>query len=92
MKELCRERVKPTERLLKGLKRLARYLQEQPRYVQEFRIQGRVKEFEIFVDTDHAGCTRTRESTSGGIANMGGHEVNSWSATQAVIATSSGEA
>ena len=32
------------------------------------------------------------KSTSGGVAKLGRHAVESWSATQAVIATSSGEA
>ena len=90
-KELCREMAIPTVRAWKALKRLARYLKEAPRYVLEFKRQGRVRNLEVLVDTDHAGCTRTRRSTSGGIAKMGMHCVKSWSTTQAVIATSSGE-
>ena len=46
----------------------------------------------MFVDTDYAGCRKTRKSTSGGVALIGTHLIKSWSTTQAVIALSSGEA
>ena len=44
------------------------------------------------VDTDHAGCLKTRKSTNGGALTFGKHCLKSWSTTQAVIALSSGEA
>ena len=44
------------------------------------------------MDTDFAGCLKTRKSTSGGIVMLNGHTVKSWSVTQDVIALSSGEA
>ena len=47
---------------------------------------------EVYVDTDHAGCLETRKSTSGGVILHGCHGVKTWSATQQVIALSSGEA
>ena len=47
---------------------------------------------EIYVDMDHAGCLETRKSTSGGIIMHGCHGLKTWSATQQVIALSSGEA
>ena len=46
----------------------------------------------MYVDTDHAGCLETRKSTSGGVALHGCHCIKTWSATQQVIALSSGEA
>ena len=46
----------------------------------------------MYVDTDHAGCLETRKSTSGGIIMHGCHGIKTWSATQQVIALSSGEA
>ena len=46
----------------------------------------------MYVDTDHAGCLETRKSTSGGIVMHGWHNIKTWSATQQVIALSSGEA
>ena len=46
----------------------------------------------IFTDSDWAGCTRSRRSTSGGVATYGGHWIGHWSRTQPTIALSSGEA
>ena len=46
----------------------------------------------VYTDTDWAGCTRTRKSTSGGCITFGTHNIKCWSTTQAVIALSSGEA
>ena len=47
---------------------------------------------DIYVDTDWAGCPRTRKSTSGGCALLGRHTIKTWSSTQASVALSSGEA
>ena len=47
---------------------------------------------DIFVDSNWAGCRRTRKSTSGGIIRCGLHVVKTWSKTQATIAKSSAEA
>ena len=45
-----------------------------------------------FVDTDFAGCLRTRRSTSGGCTRRGLHVLQHWSTTQSTVALSSGEA
>ena len=47
---------------------------------------------ERYTDTDWAGCSRSRKSTSGGCLMLGQHPIKAWSATQASIALSSGEA
>ena len=49
-------------------------------------------ELHTFVDTDFAGCLRTRRSTSGGCILRGQHLVQHWSTTQTTVALSSGEA
>ena len=46
---------------------------------------------EIYTDANWAGCGVARESTSGGVACIGGHCIKTWSKTQAVIAKSSAE-
>ena len=46
----------------------------------------------VFTDSDWAGCTKTRRSTSGGVVTHGGHWLGHWSRTQPTIALSSGEA
>ena len=44
------------------------------------------------MDSDWAACRVTRKSTSGGLVMLGSHVIRTWSATQSVIAMSSGEA
>ena len=45
-----------------------------------------------YVDSDWAGCSRTRRSTTGGVTMRGLHPIRFWSRTQASVALSSGEA
>ena len=75
-----------------ALKRLGRYLVDKTRVVVNFPYQEAVKKVTVWVDTDYAGCRRTRKSTSGGVVMLGKHLIKGWSVTQAVIALSSGEA
>ena len=90
-KEWCRFMSKPTDVAMGALKRLARYLRARPRLVFCFEFQ-KVDGLEDYTDTDWAGCPRTRKSTSGGCIMIGSHLIKAWSATQASIALSSGEA
>ena len=55
-------------------------------------IQKAHGEISVWIDSDHAGCNRTRKSTSGGVIMFGKHLIKSWSTNQKVIALSSGEA
>ena len=75
------------------MKRLARYLKNIRKcdIVMDKECRENNK-LEVYVDSDWAGCRRTRKSTSGGVVMMGGCLVKSWSTTQSTIATSSGEA
>ena len=90
-KEICRFMAKPTDLAMGALKRLARYLRARPRMVFAFEFQA-ADGLECYTDTDWAGCTRTRKSTSGGCLMLGRHLIKAWSATQASIDLSSGEA
>ena len=45
----------------------------------------------MYTDADHAGCLRTRKSTSGGVVVWGQALLKAWSRTQTLIALSSGE-
>ena len=92
VKEIARRMATPTGRDWGLLKRLARYLVGAPRGVTHFGWQTMPKSFDVFVDSDWAGCTATRRSTSGGAARCGWHTVKSWSTTQATVALSSAEA
>ena len=83
---------KPTTADWESLKRLGRYLIDKTRSIVGFPYQGEPDALEVYVDTDHAGCLETRKSTSGGVVMHGCHGIKTWSATQQVIALSSGEA
>ena len=74
-----------------ALKRLCRYLRTRQRLVFRYDYQ-RATHIDTYSDTDHAGCVRTRKSTSGGCFMVGKHIIKTWSATQQCVALSSGEA
>ena len=75
-----------------AMKRLGRYLVQFPRLIYKYPFQEEVDGLDVYVDTDHAGCLRTRKSTSGGCIIAGSHLLKSWSSTQPTITLSSGEA
>ena len=92
-KELCRAMSNPTELDVKGVNRLIRFLKGLPRMVQRIPFEDRPPTIvEAYVDSDWAGCRKSRKSTSGGILYLGGVAVRAWSSNQNVIALSSGEA
>ena len=90
-KEMCRRMSAPRKQDVESLKRIARYLASEPRLVYTYAWQPYC-DLKVFVDTDFAGCTKTRKSTSGGCALLGSHLVKHWSTTQKVVTLSSGEA
>ena len=62
------------------------------RVVLKLGYQDNLETMDIWTDTDFAGCKKTRKSTSGGIARIGDHFINSWCSTQSIVSLSSGEA
>ena len=62
-----------------------------PRLLWHFKFQTPSARMDTYVDTDFAGCTRTRRSTSGGVIFRGGHLLKHWSKTQSTISLSSAE-
>jgi len=91
-KESRRSTSNPTQGNRTALKRLGRYLIGRTRMVNTFQYQGPLKDLTIWTDTDFAGCRKTRKSTSGGVAMIGGHSIKSWCSTQSIVSLSSGEA
>ena len=91
VKELMRVLSKPSEADMCRLKRAARYLISQPRMVIEYPWAPLSNLLTVYTDADHAGCLRTRKSTSGGVILWGKALVKGWSRTQSLIALSSGE-
>ena len=92
VREMAKGMSQPTVRHFELLKRCARYLLHVPRTVQHFKYQKSVKGFDVYVDTDHAGCIRTRKSTTGCAIMLGQSMIRSFCRGQAVVALSSGEA
>ena len=92
-KELCRAMSNPTEADARAVTRLCRFLKGLPRIVQQIQFADYSPTIaETYVDSDWAGCRKSRKSTSGGVIYLGGVAVRGWSSNQAVIALSSGEA
>ena len=92
-REICTGMASPTERGLRKIKRVARYLAEVKGVVwkmREWEDDERV-EVEVYVDSDWAKGA-DRKSTSGGVVVFGGVAVKHWSRTQASRALSVGEA
>ena len=82
----------PTDEHVLCLKRLVKYLAGKSRLVWRFFHQQDPQVLTTFVDTDFAGCHKTRRSTSGGAALRGGHLIKHWAQTQTTVALSSAEA
>ena len=65
-KELCRAMANPTMLDVKAITRLIRFLKGLPRMVQRVPFEDRPPTVvETYVDSDWAGCRKTRKSTSG---------------------------
>ena len=82
---------KPSEEDWLKLKRCARYLLSAPRLVVLYPWRPLSDTLCVYTDADHAGCQRTRKSTSGGAVMWGECLLKAWSRTQTLIALSSGE-
>ena len=91
-KEICRRMSSPCMSDWAKVRKLGRYLRKHPRQVLWFAWQDVQSNLQVYVDTDYAGCPRTRRSTNGGLVMHGSHLVKTWASTQTVVALSSGEA
>ena len=91
-KELAKGLKRPTVAHFQMLKRGVRYLRANPRLVHLFPNQTQFTNLELWVDADHAGCIRSRKSTTGTALQLGKCTIRTTCKSQAVIALSSGEA
>ena len=97
VKELASDLISPTNHSWARLRHLGRYLQGTRSYVMVVRpklqVAGRNTplELETYVDSDWAGCHRTRKSTMGCAMYPLGNCVGFMSKTQGLLALSSGE-
>ena len=72
VKELMRHMICATEVDMIGLKRVVRYLKTMPKVVAQYNWGALVDHLDVFPDSDHAGCFRTRKSIVGGCILWGG--------------------
>ena len=98
VKELSRDVKGPMIESLAKLKHLLRYLAGTKGYVLRIKPTHMLSDWTstmdivCYVDSDWAGCSKTRKSTSGSTAQVLGCDVIHTSRTQATVALSSGEA
>lgn len=92
VKECLRKSSAPTVPDETRLKRILRYLVHRPREVIRMGWHRKSRILTTYVDSDFAGCQRTRKSTAGGCACINGHLLKSWAKTIPVLALSTGEA
>ena len=84
-KELCRSMSSPSVDDLTAIKRLCRFLKGLPRVVQRMDFSDLFFiVIKAYVDSDSAGCRKTRKSTSGGVLMLGATAVRRWSTNQPV--------
>ena len=74
------------------LKRGVRHLRSHPRLIHLLANQDKFTQLEVWVDADHAGCIRSRKSSTGTVLRLGKNAIRTTCKSQAVIALSSGEA
>ncbi len=86
VKEISRGISKPTREHQRMLKKLGRYLINKTRVVTQFNYQSSLSKIIVWVDSDWAGCIKTRRSTSAGVVMMGSHMIKHWSSQQGVTA------
>ena len=98
VKELSRDVKSPTLESWAKLKHLMRFLAGNRHSVLRLRPNETLSDWKgvmdirCYVDSDWAGCSKTRKSTSGSIVQVLGSTVAHSSRTQATVALSSGEA
>lgn len=93
VKECLRDVGGPRLSSTRKVKRVGRYAKSYPRLVNMYRWQKKpkVKQVDMPVDSDYAGCKRTRRSTACYLGKIGRHLVSEGSFTQPNITLSSGE-
>ena len=91
-KEAASEMANPSVGDVVRLKRIMRYLVGAKRVYTLFQWQDADSTLRVYTDSDWAGCSKTRKSTSGGMIMRGSHLIHHWTSSQATIALSVAEA
>ncbi|XP_024018613.1 uncharacterized protein LOC112090776 [Morus notabilis] len=88
--KVCQKLKEPTERDMKAVKRILRYLKGTMHYGIKFLAQSPFKLYE-FCDADWAGCPDTRRSTTGFCIYLGANFISWSSKKQPTVSRSSSE-
>ena len=83
-KEICRNMAKLRAGNFMKIKKVVRFLKGGQN-------EDEARDITSLVDSDWAGNTETRKSTSGGVLKVGKHVIRTWSSTQPIVATSVSE-
>ena len=75
-KEAARSMQCPTVLDMTRFKRIVRYLRQRPKQCQMFELTTMPTELTVTADSDWAGDTTTRRSTSGGVLQFGNSVIN----------------
>jgi hypothetical protein len=80
-KEVCRNMANPGVKDFSKIKQIVRFRMGTGKVVYKYIWQNEeeAREIMIFVDSDWAGCKRSRKSTSGGVMKIGKHVIRTWS-------------
>ena len=89
VKETMKNLSAPTRADMTTLKKVGKYLLGKPRMISHFKFGEPCATLTVEGDSDHAGCLRTRKSTSGGVIRWGSYVLKWWSKTQPTLALSS---
>ena len=86
--EFAKRMQQPNAKNMQAPKRLVRFLKESPRCLVVHGRQAEQPVVDVISDSDNAGCTKTRRSTSSSYVMLGGYLIASWATAQNVVATS----
>ena len=83
-KEVCRNMANPRASDFMKIKRLVRFLKGagEIKFLYAWQNEDEACDITVLVDSDWAGNTETRKSTSGGVLKVGKHVIRTWSSTQ----------
>jgi len=88
-KELAEGLQKPTQAHFQMLKKGVRHFRSYSRLIHLFANQDKFKQLDVWVDADHAGCIRSRKSTTGTVLGPGKNAIKTPCKSKAVLSLSS---
>ena len=87
-KKVCRNMAKLRASDFMKIRRLVRFLKSagEIKFLYAWQNEDEACDITVLVDSDWAGNTKTRKSTSGGVLKVGKHVIRTWSLAQTTVA------